>query len=443
MRRNSMEVWKSYSDFSCVVYRSEPGAVGAIYEMFDAVCNRTGGLVLLRVYSSKARKVRRCHGRALSLFRGPAPGAPVTARPRPWPQLYPASVLADVKYSLGMTGAPNVLHTLSVFEAGGDLIIVQRHLGLCQLEHVLFVRGPFVGQGFVAHFIVQPLLAALAQVHASGLVHCGIYPSNVTISTDGAAHLINFGVTVDVVGGRAGETPPPFQVLEVRLAYTPPELIRILNAVATRGDFARRRNLSSRRNLLSRLFPTLTRGRTGYRIGAKSLGRGLSGARGKGRAKQTADEDALFATLTPACDIWMLGCLVYELLVGRQVPPLVQEFQESARFTVPFGKESPDLYFPPRVSPECRDFITQVRSAGASAQTATVPCAQYRFIRILYCQPGPAPCGSQCLQYDPFDRPTVAELERHPWMVSRVPGHTAAPAIPRARVAPTPRAQLI
>ncbi len=101
---------------------------------------------------------------------------------------------------------------------------------------------------------------------------------------------------------------------------------------------------------------------------------------------------------TTAADIWSVGILAYELLVG---------FPPALRLDAPSGRSTTDcaagaasstdaISFPSSVSPAARDFI------------------------------------SQALALRPEDRPTVQQLRAHPWMraAARLPVPPAAPGAP-------------
>ena len=63
------------------------------------------------------------------------------------------------------------------------------------LESIMAARGRLpVDEAVQA---VQDVCEALADMHAHGMVHCDVAPSNVIIAADGA-HLIDFGIAVRV-----------------------------------------------------------------------------------------------------------------------------------------------------------------------------------------------------------------------------------------------------
>ncbi len=99
---------------------------------------------------------------------------------------------------------PNVVAFHDLFEADGALVLALEYVDGETLEAVVArhrARGRLAGAGGLpcmpflrAWFYFQQLLGALAAIHALGIVHRDVKPSNVLIRRDGVVKLADFGI---------------------------------------------------------------------------------------------------------------------------------------------------------------------------------------------------------------------------------------------------------
>lgn len=124
---------------------------------------------------------------------------------------------------------PNVVSTLDVVSTDAELFVVMEYVpgdSLSRLLHVAREAGEPVPMSVAASIMVD-VLHGLHAAHEAcdergqplGLVHRDVSPHNVLVGTDGAAHLIDFGVAK--AAGRAQVTREG--QLKGKLAYMAPE----------------------------------------------------------------------------------------------------------------------------------------------------------------------------------------------------------------------------
>ncbi|KAG2452833.1 hypothetical protein HYH02_002179 [Chlamydomonas schloesseri] len=187
--------------------------------------------------------------------------------------------------------------------------------------------------------VLEPLLDSLCYLHGMGVCHRDIKPENLLFTSNWDFRLADFGVSIDLSKERAVTRAGTAE-------YMAPEVERC-------------------------------------------------------PLKANADDNKHDATIayTTAADIWSVGVLAYELLVG--FPPALGLDAPSIRSATDAsagggaGSSAADISFPTSISAVARDFITQA------------------------------------LALRPEDRPTVHQLRAHPWMraVARlsVPAAAGAP----------------
>jgi eukaryotic-like serine/threonine-protein kinase len=127
---------------------------------------------------------------------------------------------------------PNVVSTLDVVATDGELFVVMEYVpgdALARLLHAARERGESVPLPVAASVMVDVLHGLHAAHEASdergqplGLVHRDVSPHNVLVGTDGAAHLIDFGIAK--AAGRAQVTREG--QLKGKLAYMAPEQLK-------------------------------------------------------------------------------------------------------------------------------------------------------------------------------------------------------------------------
>ncbi|KAG2443699.1 hypothetical protein HXX76_002047 [Chlamydomonas incerta] len=234
------------------------------------------------------------------------------------------------------------------FRDGDVLVMVQEYMRGGSLARVRKELGGRMSEFQVLHLVLYPLLTALAHLHAHGIVHRDIKPANLLFSSDWQLKLCDFGVSICLHEERAVTRTGSKD-------YMAPEVVEC---------------------------PL------------------------KGRPEDNKDSPQL--GYTPAVDVWSLGVLMYELLVGF----------------VPFPCG------PPRA---CRAGCATA-AAGAAATAAgetesdgssgsSEPADELRFPTSVS-EPARAFVRA-CLRLHPGDRPTVRQLRQHEWVTKALEDVTA------------------
>jgi len=134
-----------------------------------------------------------------------------------------ADVQSEVASLVEVQTHPNVVRFHCLFasyapDGEEDLNIVLDYASGGDLFNLCVVRGPL--SEVQAAPVLRDVLAALAHVHAAGVVHRDVKPENVLLMADGRAVLADFGVATRVVEG---------EQLVLRygsLGYAAPEVLR-------------------------------------------------------------------------------------------------------------------------------------------------------------------------------------------------------------------------
>ncbi|EFJ51233.1 hypothetical protein VOLCADRAFT_103603 [Volvox carteri f. nagariensis] len=315
-------------DISSVVQRLSPGASlqkrlykGKMSSVYKGRCLQSGLPVALKVY-----------------FKDRVPANVIHM------------VMREVSIHLQATEQRNVLKLYGVFQ-NDDVIVLVLELaargslsGICKS-----INGGRLSEAQVRQTVVEPLLDALSYLHGKGVCHrdikagCnGPRPENLLITADWGLRLADFGVSINLTEERAvtragtGDYMAP-EVERCPLKAHPEENKEDTSLAYTT---AAEPSLQGRFSGLCRVAPC--------RAVAQH-----------GRGPKTGVTVLLQ-------DVWSVGVLVYELLVG--FPPIL------------LGKGG--LKFPASVSPGARDFIISA------------------------------------LAHLPEERPTVRQLRCHPWMLA-------------------------
>ncbi|GLI70377.1 hypothetical protein VaNZ11_015157, partial [Volvox africanus] len=211
---------------------------------------------------------------------------------------------------------PGIVHLLAAFREGDLLVLVLEYVRGGSLDRVRRKLGGRMSEFQAMHLVLMPLLGVLNHLHERGIVHRDIKPENLLFTENWQLKLCDFGVSV---------------------------CLREERAVTRTGS---REYMAPEVNICP-----LKRG-------------------------PEDNKDNLELSYAAAVDVWSLGVLMYELLVG---------------FT-PFPG-----------GPPARKAGAQGSAGAALAFPAGISQAARAFVR-------------DCLQLDPADRPTVHQLSNHPWI---------------------------
>ncbi|KAG2499662.1 hypothetical protein HYH03_002599 [Edaphochlamys debaryana] len=225
-------------------------------------------------------------------------------------------VMREVAIHLQASSARNALQLYAAFQTEELLVLVMELAPRGSLEAVCQQGTPSgrLSEEQLRALVLAPLLDALSYLHARGICHRDIKPENLLFTADWGLRLADFGVSINLLHERA--------VTRAGTAdYMAPEVERC---------------------------PL--------------------------KARPSDNKDNAGIAYTTAADVWSVGVLAYELLVG--FPPVVTT---SAGAGVQ-GFDNAHLSFPASVSAAARDFI------------------------------------SWALALRPEERPTVHQLKSHPWL---------------------------
>ncbi|GIL62158.1 hypothetical protein Vafri_16424 [Volvox africanus] len=219
-------------------------------------------------------------------------------------------LMREIRIHLQASDNRNVLKLYGVFQNEEIIVLVMELAARGSLSNVCQnVNGGRLREPQIRQAVLEPLLDALSYLHGQGVCHRDIKPENLLFTSDWGFRLADFGVSINMMEERA--------VTRAGTAdYMAPEVERC---------------------------PL--------------------------KASPEENKEDISLAYTTAVDVWSVGVLVYELLVG--FPPMVMGNGAAAR----------PLTFPSSLSAGARDFIT-----AALAQ-------------------------------QPEERPTVRQLRCHPWML--------------------------
>ncbi|KDD76635.1 protein kinase [Helicosporidium sp. ATCC 50920] len=368
---------RSLSDFEILRLLGE----GSLSSVVSARCRRSGKVVAVKMY----------HAARLS---------PRAVR----------AVAREVRVH-GALRHPGVVRLQAAWRDAQGMYLVQSLAPGGDLFHALAREGGVLSERRAARDVLAPLLRTLAHLHARGVLHRDIKPENLLLDARGRVVLADFGLAIDL-----GCEAPLSRV--GTLDYLAPEIVRLgLGGEGSKGGPA------------SGLCPqTGGRGGAGNKAGNQPPPPEPSPANGHPRpralaqpapvsalhlelqqfaSQQTAAEPTLGAAAPapvrqpapssqtrmrapPAArygfpvDIWCLGILAYEVLVGG--PPFEAASRESTYTRI----LKAEIFMPEHLSIGARDFILQT------------------------------------LRRDPDQRPTAEQLLQHPWIQSLAGGAGAA-----------------
>ena len=100
--------------------------------------------------------------------------------------------LDEVNALVDFSRNPNIVNILDYFEEHGTAYFVMEFVRGMNLRSYVKRMGGRLGQK-EAERILLPIMNALEDVHAKGLIHRDIAPDNIIVTADGSAKLIDFG----------------------------------------------------------------------------------------------------------------------------------------------------------------------------------------------------------------------------------------------------------
>ncbi|GFR52947.1 hypothetical protein Agub_g15609 [Astrephomene gubernaculifera] len=211
---------------------------------------------------------------------------------------------------------PGAVQLLAAFKEGEVLVLVQEYVRGGSLDRVRRKLGGRMTEFQAMHLVLLPLLGVLAYLHGKGIVHRDIKPENLLFTEDWQLKVCDYGVSICLHEERA------------------------VTRTGSREYMAPEVNICP--------------------------------------LKRGPEDNKDNAALSYGCsvDVWSLGALVYELLVGfTPFPGGPPPRKEGAT-----GSAAKSLAYPGGVSAGARAFV------------------------------------QACLELEPADRPTVPQLLMHPWV---------------------------
>ena len=193
-------------------------------------------------------------------------------------------------------------------------------------------RARRFGDAQASAYVAQ-IARAIACCHSCSVIHRDVKPENILIASDGTLRLADFGWATHAPNSRR-------TVMCGTPDYIAPEMLGETRAAAA-----------------AQLEPCAAE--------AKEAGEGARNTRGK---------QLVCATYCEKVDIWALGVLTYELLVG--VPPFVEPTLEA---TYARARRA-DLRYPPCVSAAAREFIGSLVQCEPAKRLSAAEVLQHPWI---------------------------------------------------------------
>jgi len=109
------------------------------------------------------------------------------------------SFLEEAKTMAEFNGNPHIAGVQMYFEENNTAYFVMEYLDGCSFGDYIASRGRRLSWEDTAQ-IMLPVLDALSQIHAKGIIHRDIAPDNIFITTDGTVKLLDFGAARHSLG---------------------------------------------------------------------------------------------------------------------------------------------------------------------------------------------------------------------------------------------------
>ena len=132
--------------------------------------------------------------------------------------------VAEARTLARFRNIPNIVGVREFFLENGTAYLVMDFVDGVTLRRRAAQRGGVLPVGVLLYYML-PLMDALEQVHAAGLLHRDIAPDNIIVRPDGAAVLLDFGAARQISSG--GEHS---NTINVKHGYAPEEQYRTRGA---------------------------------------------------------------------------------------------------------------------------------------------------------------------------------------------------------------------
>lgn len=189
---------------------------------------------------------------------------------------------------------PNVIRILGSSEQDGIHFTILEYVDGCSLEDLLQREGPLpVGH---AAFIAREVARGLAAIHAEGILHRDVKPSNILIGRDGSVKMTDFGIARDVSELRRLTSPGD---LLGTLGFAAPEQLEGSESDARADLYSLGATLHY---MLSGIRPATTSGSPAAPLGKdvpEALSGLVSGLLRRDPAERPADAKSVAAALFP------------------------------------------------------------------------------------------------------------------------------------------------
>ena len=129
--------------------------------------------------------------------------------------------LREAKILARLSDVPEVVHIRNYFQANGTAYIVMEYINGVTLSQFIRKRGEPLRLAQALE-ILQPVMAALAQVHDAELIHRDISPDNIMLYHN-RVKLVDFGAARDTGSADASKVLPKSTLAMVKHGYAPLE----------------------------------------------------------------------------------------------------------------------------------------------------------------------------------------------------------------------------
>ncbi|GAX80680.1 hypothetical protein CEUSTIGMA_g8115.t1 [Chlamydomonas eustigma] len=281
----------------------------------------------------------------------------------------------------------NIIRLYAAFEDEKNVYMVQEFAGGGDLFEDLKRNGGQVKERQAVKGVIQPFLSSLVYMHSKTIIHRDIKPENILLSSSKVIKVADFGLSIDC----SLERP-------VTRAGTLDYMVRWIVDDVVAPEVL--------------ICPD------------------------KRRPEENKDKELL--AYTPQVDAWAVGILAYEILVGY--PPFEQESRAQTYEMIMYKEPK----FPVNMSQEAKSFISMALIKVSSCQEAN-SFMSTALIKVRSCQEANSFISTalikvrSCHEANSFismaliknatNRSTIADLARHPWILSHSSSASASTTV--------------